>query len=337
MNVPQTLKWEDERLFLLDQRVLPHTVRYVEPDGIEGVFEAIRTLTVRGAPAIGVAAAYGLAVAMKPHRALEGDAFLLKLTALGDYLSTARPTAVNLAWSVRRMVTAASATPTFEALCVEAARIHAEDQAICRALGEHGVRLISEGAGVLTHCNAGALAVTAWGTATAPMYLAHQAGVRFRVFAGETRPLWQGARLTAWELERAGIDVTLICDSMAASLMAAREVDLVIVGADRVVRNGDVVNKIGTLNLAVLCQHFDIPFYVACPSPTFDAATPTGTDVAIEEREAAEVAGDHAATVAVRNPAFDVTPHALVTGYVTDRGLLGAPAELVALDSARPV
>jgi methylthioribose-1-phosphate isomerase len=178
---------------------------------------------------------------------------------------------------------------------------------------------------ILTHCNAGALAVSELGTATAPLYLAHAAGVPFRVFADETRPLLQGARLTAWELVQAGIDVTLICDNMAASFMAQGAIDLVLVGTDRVTRNGDVVNKIGTLNLAVLCRHFGVPFYVACPSSTYDPATPSGSDVPIEERDPAEVLGTAAARVPARNPAFDVTPAELVTGIITERGIARAP------------
>jgi methylthioribose-1-phosphate isomerase len=200
--------------------------------------------------------------------------------------------------------------------------IHEEDRAICRAIGAAGRHLINPGVRVLTHCNAGALAVSELGTATAPMYLSHQAGIAFKVYADETRPLLQGARLTAWELEAAGIDVTLICDNAAASLMAGGEIDMVLVGTDRVTRNGDVVNKIGTLNLAVLCKHFQIPFYVACPSSSFDAATATGAEVTIEHRAAQEVLGEHAARVKAHNPAFDVTPAELVTALITDRGLL---------------
>ena len=203
---------------------------------------------------------------------------------------------------------------------------------MCRAIGRAGLNLIKAGSGVLTHCNAGALAVSELGTATAPMYLAHEAGIRFRVYAGETRPLLQGSRLTAWELLQAGIDVTLICDSMVARVMAEGAIDLVLVGTDRVTRNGDVVNKIGTSGIAILARHFGIPFYVACPSSTFDPNTPTGATVVIEERDADEVRTvlGHPiapAGVKVRNPAFDVTPHELVSGFVTDAGLLMPPFE----------
>ena len=328
MKVPATLTWHDGVLRLLDQRALPHRIDYLEPRDAEDVFDAIRTLAVRGAPAIGVAAAYGLTVAMRPHQHLAGAEFMHRVRATGAYLKTARPTAVNLAWAVTRMVAAAGRQPDYAGLCREAEAIHAEDQAMCMAIGEAGLPLIEAGVRVLTHCNAGALAVSGCGTATAPLYVAHEAGVPFSVFAGETRPLWQGARLTAWELSEAGIDVTLICDNMAATLMSVGDVDLAIVGADRVTRNGDVVNKIGTLNVAVLCRHFGVPFYVACPSSTFDASTATGADVEIEERAANEVLADHAAEVPVRNPAFDVTPQTLVTGYVTDKGLLDSAADL---------
>jgi methylthioribose-1-phosphate isomerase len=229
---------------------------------------------------------------------------------------------VNLAWAVDRVAAAGRRQRCFEALGREAEAIHAEDAAICRAIGESGRELIVPGARVLTYCNAGALAVSTLGTATAPMYLRHAEGVPFEVFACETRPLLQGARLTAWELDRAGIRVTLICDNMAASLMAAGEIDLVLVGTDRVTRNGDVINKIGTLNLAVLADHFGVPFYVACPSSTFDPDTACGADVEIEQRDPEEVLAGRAARVPARNPAFDVTPAALVTGLVTDCGLL---------------
>ena len=212
----------------------------------------------------------------------------------------------------------------------EAQRIHAEDEALCEGIGRHGVALIRPGCGILTHCNAGALATTGLGTATAPMYLAHRRGTRFRVYADETRPLLQGARLTAFELQRAGIDVTLLTDSMAAATMQRGLIDLVIVGTDRVAANGDVANKIGTLGVAILAQYFGIPLYVACPSSTLDLATPTGAGIVIEERgddEVTHVGARRTAPegVAVRNPAFDVTPHTLVAGFITERGLVGPP------------
>jgi methylthioribose-1-phosphate isomerase len=332
----ESIRWDGVRLAVLDQRRLPEAVTYLDVHDLETLYAAIRDLAVRGAPAIGIAAAYGIAVALAAHQQLDRVGFLARLDAACERIATARPTAVNLAWAARRMRAAghASAESAGRALlaCLrrEAEAIHAEDRAICRAIGEAAVHLIVPGSGVLTHCNAGALAVSALGTATAPLYLAHARGTPFRVYVDETRPLLQGSRLTAWELERAGLDVTVICDNAAARLMSEGLVQLVIVGTDRVTANGDVVNKIGTLGLAILCRHFGIPFYVACPSSTFDAETLTGAEVVIEERDGDEVRtfrGTPAAParVKVRNPAFDVTPYTLVTAIVTDRGLVGPP------------
>ncbi len=313
MPVPKSVRWHDGRLWLLDQRALPDVVSEIELRDAGAVAVAIRDLVVRGAPAIGIAAAYGMALAWRGREALD---------AAAKTLLAARPTAVNLAWAVRRMQEAAANGGD---LVEEARTIHAEDAAMCRAIGRHGGHLIAPGANLLTHCNAGALAVSELGTATAPMYLAHERGVPFHVFVDETRPVLQGARLTAWELGAAGIDCTLICDGAAAHLMGQGQVDLVIVGTDRVTANGDVVNKIGTRALAIAAHWHEVPFYVACPTSTFDAATPTGADVAIEERGEEELTASipTPAEVRVRNPAFDVTPAELVTGYITDRGLFG--------------
>ena len=331
----KTLRWEDGQLYFLDQTRLPGEVVEERQETVEQVWEAIQLLKVRGAPAIGIAAAYGLLVALRPHRQAPLADYLAELARSAAYLDSSRPTAVNLGWALRRMTAfararapgAGSAARLHELLTEEAVRIHDEDRAICRAIGEHGVDLIAEGAGVLTHCNAGALATSELGTATAPMYLAHGRGVKFRVYADETRPLLQGARLTAWELSRAGIDVTLQCDGMAAHLMSKGLVQLCIVGCDRVAANGDTANKIGTLNVAILARHFGIPFYVACPSSTFDLATPDGDAIVIEERSADEVTSfglrrTGPEGVKVRNPAFDVTPHQLIAGFITDRGLI---------------
>jgi methylthioribose-1-phosphate isomerase len=329
VSAPRTIRWHDGRLYLLDQRRLPHEVHYLAIRSLEDAEQAIRTLAVRGAPAIGIAAAYALAVAMAadpPEHESAAD-FLRRLDRHATRLCRARPTAVNLAWAAGRLCRRARREPHVDALIDEAEAIHREDAETCRAIGRHGEPLIAPGSTVLTHCNAGSLAVSELGTATAPMYLRHRAGVAFRVLVDETRPLLQGARLTAWELSTAGIDVTLICDNAAATLMAAGEVDLVLVGTDRVTRNGDVVNKVGTLNLAVLCRHFDIPFYVACPASTYDRDTASGDLVQIEERAPEEVLGRAAAAVPVRNPAFDVTPAALVTGIITEHGIATAPLE----------
>ena len=320
MSSPSAILWEAGELRLLDQRQLPHRVEYLRIAGIPDAVEAIASLAVRGAPAIGIAAAYALAVAARRS----GDVDQV-LKDGGDALIAARPTAVNLRWAVQRLRRRGAAERSAAALADEAEAIHREDAAACRGIGEHGLGLIRPGSNLLTHCNAGALAVSELGTATAPMYLSHQAGVPFHVYVDETRPLFQGARLTAWELGAAGIDLTLICDNAAASLMAAGKIDLVIVGTDRIAKNGDVVNKIGTLNLAVLATHFGVPFYVACPFSTFDPDTETGAEVKIEERGEEEVRQDHAARVAAFNPAFDVTPAALVTAVITERGIARPP------------
>jgi len=335
-RLPPTVEWRDGELHLLDQTRLPHEVAMERQEDAEQVHESIRTLKVRGAPAIGVAAAYGLCVATKAYRKASAGPFVAEAERLAGLLASARPTAVNLGWALRRMlsraraITATSGAEIHDALVDEAKRIHTEDQALCRGIGAAGLPLIGDGATVLTHCNAGALATTGIGTATAPLYLAHERGVGFRVFADETRPLLQGARLTAWELSKAGVDVTLIADSMAASLMQAGEVDLVITGADRVAANGDVANKIGTLGVAVLANHFGVPFYTAVPSSTIDLDCPSGVDIPIEQRADDEVlgfAGIHTAPdgIGVRNPAFDVTPHALVVGLITESGIVRPP------------
>lgn len=330
MNVPASVVYESGVLRILDQRLLPGTVEYLVPSSIEDVWQAIQTLAVRGAPAIGIATAYGLAMAMGPWRAADKPAnakdFNAELATHAEYLRSARPTAVNLAWACERLQRHAhSGNHHAGALMAEAQAIHEEDRDICRRIGAHGEPLINDHSGLLTHCNAGALAVSEWGTATAPMYTAHNLGRPFKVFADETRPLYQGARLTAWELSQAGIDVELICDNSAATLMARGEIQLAIVGTDRVTANGDVVNKIGTLSVAIACNHFGIPFYVACPSSTFDANTASGADVPIEQRDGAEVLGSHAAAVTARNLAFDVTPAELVSGIITEHGIARAP------------
>ncbi len=332
-HLPPVIQWQNERLTLLDQTQLPHEVVLEEQQSVEQVWESIRQLKVRGAPAIGVAAAYGLCVAMQPFRSEPVERFLSALREKADYLDSSRPTAINLHWALQRMLAAAGSDSTeaiYQRLVSEAEAIDREDRELCHQIGVAGVELIQPGMGVLTHCNAGALATAGIGTATAPLYLAHQRGVKFQVYSGETRPLLQGARLTAWELQRAGLDVQLITDSMAAHIMAGGHIQMVIVGTDRVAANGDVANKIGTHGLAILAKHFGIPFYVACPYSTIDLNTATGAEIPIEEREPHEVkgfAGAQAAaeSIKVRNPAFDVTPHELVTGIITERGIVTPP------------
>jgi methylthioribose-1-phosphate isomerase len=275
---------------------------------------------------------------LKPFRSESLAEFRRAIEEQAGFLDSARPTAVNLGWALRRQqrmaadAQAEDSRSLYDLLVDEAIRIHHEDQALCRGIGEAGLALIKEGAGVLTHCNAGALATSGVGTATAPLYLALEKGIGFHVFADETRPLLQGARLTSWELMQSGADVTLITDSMAASMMQSGAIDLVITGTDRVAANGDVANKIGTLGVAILADHFGIPFYVAMPSSTIDLDCPTGADIPIEEREGDEVtsfSGVRTAAdgVKVRNPAFDVTPHALVAGLITERGIVRPPYE----------
>jgi methylthioribose-1-phosphate isomerase len=335
LSLPQALTWETGTLHLLDQTQLPLKTVIEKQETVEQVWDSIKQLKVRGAPAIGIAGAYGLLVAMQDKTDLAPGEFHSKLQHYADYLDSARPTAVNLHWALNRMVQKArsldlSVPDIYGQLETEAIAIHNEDRQLCRRIGEAGQPLIQANMGVLTHCNAGSLATAELGTATAPMYLAHQAGVSFKVYADETRPLLQGSRLTAWELQQAGIDVTVICDNMAAHLMAQGLIDLVIVGTDRVAANGDVANKIGTLGVAILAQYFQIPFYVACPYSTIDFNTPEGKAIVIEERGEAEVTHFGLRRTApeqiqFRNPAFDVTPHGLVAGLITERGIIQAP------------
>lgn len=334
----RSLRWENGDLLILDQTRLPAEIIETRMETSAQVWEAIKLLRVRGAPAIGIAGAYGLLVGLKPFRNHPLDEFLNKLAEQAVYLNSSRPTAVNLSWSLKRMRDFAarqfdkvgSSAQLYDLLVQEAIAIHQQDKAICQAIGANGLALIREGIGVLTHCNAGALATSELGTATAPLYLAHARGTQFRVYADETRPLLQGARLTAWELQRAGLDVTLICDNMAAFVMSKGLVDICIVGTDRVAANGDTANKIGTLGVAILARHYNIPFYVACPSSTIDLDTSNGNGIVIEERDANEVlfCGTHRTApegAKVRNPAFDVTPHELITGFITDRGIIQPP------------
>lgn len=335
-KLPRTLAWSggaDGVLRLLDQTLLPRQVETRACHTVEDVWKAIRELCVRGAPAIGVAAAYGVCLGTRPARHETRAEFLAKMRKVCAYLESARPTAVNLAWALRRMIkvadehTAVSTPELWDALLAEAHQMARQDEETCRRIGEVGAHLIREGGGVLTHCNAGALATVAYGTALSLMYVAHEQGRSFRVYADETRPLLQGARLTAFELSQAGIDVTVLCDGAAASLMGRGLIQLVVVGADRIVANGDTANKIGTLGLALAAKYHDIPFYVAAPRSTFDLSLPDGGAIPIEERPEAEVRGSFGVDVvapAARcyNPAFDVTPAELITGMVTEVRLL---------------
>lgn len=335
-NIPECILWKNNTLTLLDQTQLPEKVVYEEQSSIEQVWDSIQKLKVRGAPAIGVAAAYGLVVGLKDDVELSRDAFLKKLVEKADYLDSSRPTAVNLRWAMDRMVKLGKESQNpegkeiFEELVREACVIEAEDRELCRSIGEHGKSLIKEGMGVLTHCNAGSLATGGMGTALAPIYLAGESGINFKVYSDETRPLLQGSRLTCWELNQAGVDVTLQTDNMAAHMMQHGHIDLIIVGADRVAANGDAANKIGTLSVAIAANYFNIPFYVACPSSTIDLSTPTGKEIKIEQRQKDEVISWGGVPTApsdinVVNPAFDVTPNDLIAGIITEKGIIRNP------------
>lgn len=334
-DLPLTLQWigdEDGALRLLDQTRLPGEVVMIDCRDIETVWEAIRALRVRGAPAIGVAAAYGMYLGVRPARNASHAEFDRRLAETARHLCDARPTAVNLEWAVRRVGEAIgdSTTPPAERArrALEVAHeLAAEDADVCRRIGEVGAPLVPEGGGVLTHCNAGALATAGRGTALAVFYEAHRVGRRFRIYADETRPLLQGARLTAFELSAAGLDVTVLCDSMAGALLASGRVQAVFVGADRIAANGDTANKIGTYGLAVLAHYHKIPFHVAAPRSTFDLTSSTGAAIPIEERSDVEVrawAGRAQVPAKARcwNPAFDVTPARLVTSIITEVGLV---------------
>lgn len=337
MDIVQAVRWADDGVGvrIIDQRLLPE--RLIERDlrTLDDVTEAIRTLAVRGAPAIGIAGAMGLVAALTPNATEPRDALLLRARKLASTIGATRPTAVNLSWAMRRMLECAErsvgdAHAMLDAMSADATSILEEDRAMCRRIGEHGVALLTDGARVLTHCNAGALATGGIGTALAPIYVAAERGMHVEVFVDESRPLLQGSRLTAWELQRAGVRVTILTDGMAAALMRERGVDLCIVGADRIAANGDVANKIGTYGLAIVAEHHDVPFVVAAPTSTLDPETPTGNDIVIEQRspeEVVQLAGSRTAPdgVCVYNPAFDVTPASLVSAIITDRAVHRPP------------
>ena len=339
---PVAVAWSPDgrAVRIIDQRRLPEACIERDLRTVDDVCDAIATLAVRGAPAIGVAGAMGLAVAMDAHTAMSTADFTARLQADADRIRRTRPTAVNLAWAVDRLLRAATRADGNAAMVAtlrsEAEAILVEDRAMCRRIGEHALPLIPAGARVLTHCNAGALATAGIGTALAPLYLCAELGRRIEVFVGETRPLLQGSRLTAWELARAGIPVTVLTDGMAAALMRAGGIDCCIVGADRIAANGDVANKIGTYSVAVAARHHDIPMYVAAPTSTFDPRMPTGEDITIEQRGPDEVTRGPLGVTApaaarVYNPAFDVTPAALVTAIISDRAVHRAPYDFSAM------
>ncbi|MCC9603579.1 S-methyl-5-thioribose-1-phosphate isomerase [Stieleria sp. JC731] len=331
MHAPETLRFTSNQLELIDQTKLPMQLTHLVCETVEQTHHAIRRLVVRGAPAIGIAAAYGVCLAKSETEGQPASkADYLKAI---EYLATSRPTAVNLFWALDRMkaVVEATSEPDLHAtLIAEARKIHEEDRHMCRSIGRNGAALLAEVDSVLTHCNAGGLATSTWGTALAPIYHLHQSGKAIKVYADETRPLLQGGRLTAWELSQAGVDVTVITDSMAGALMRQGLINAVIVGADRITSAGDVANKIGTYSVAVLAKHHGIPFYVAAPSNTFDMDLVSGDDIPIEQRDRDEVACPHGTRIVpddakVLNPAFDVTPAELVTAIITEIGVIESP------------
>jgi methylthioribose-1-phosphate isomerase len=327
-----TLKTENKKLIVLDQTLLPEKEVYISYTDYRDIISAIKRLEVRGAPAIGIAAAYALALAAEAEADITLDQLRRLMDDIGREIAAARPTAVNLSWAVNRTLAAGekyrgeSAKEYRAVLWAEADAIMNEDIAMCDAIGRHGAALLEDKCTVLTHCNAGALATGGLGTALAVIYKAVESGKKIKVFADETRPLLQGARLTCWELMQSGVDVTLITDNMAGYVMSQGKIDIVITGADRITRNGDAANKIGTYAVAVLAKEHNIPFYVAAPESSFDRTIESGDDIVIEERDPCEVtcgfgkqtAPDH---VKVFNPAFDVTPRRLITGYITDKGV----------------
>ncbi len=344
MIVP--VKYEMDRLLILDQTLLPGEERYIEMRTKEDVWEAIKKLRVRGAPAIGVAAAYGLYIAVRDLKADNFTDFATQFHSIKEYIATSRPTAVNLFWALERMERRLLAmedglcfAPSWnqelehikEELLKEAEAIRREDEESCLSMGRHGLSLLKRGMGILTHCNAGTLATAKYGTCLAPIYLGQEQGYGFKVFADETRPLLQGARLTAWELSKEGVDVTLICDNMAATVMKQGKIDAVVVGCDRMAANGDGANKIGTSGVAVLAKEFGIPFYMFVPTSTIDLDTPTGSQIQIEERPGEEICemwyekNMAPAGIKTYNPAFDVTDHKYITAVVTEKGIVYPP------------
>lgn len=333
MTQISSVTYENGILTILDQTKLPSVTEFLEITNIEDAWDAIKKLKVRGAPAIGISAAYGLLLGIQEASDESFDAFYSHFQTKSKYLAESRPTAVNLFWALNRMDQCANEhkdKPVSEIKALlekEAHLIRQEDEEVCRAIGEHALSLLSNGMGVLTHCNAGGIATAKYGTALAPLYLAKEKGWDIKVFADETRPLLQGARLTTWELMQAGIDVTLISDSMAAMVMQKGWVQAVIVGCDRVAANGDVANKIGTYGVALLAKAHNIPFYVAAPLSTIDLETKTGNEIPIEERENEEITeafGKRTAPEGVKvfNPAFDVTPNEFITAIITEKGII---------------
>jgi len=337
MPVP-TISYEKGKVHIIDQTQLPLRKKTITLHTKEEMWDAIKQLKVRGAPAIGIAAAFGIFLGIKDYQGDDREGFLKSLEQVCDYIGSSRPTAVNLFWAIDRIKNLVRQGPKKpvhklkDLILQEAVQMIEEDNRICRAIGEEGVALIRDGHRLLTHCNAGGLATAMYGTALSPMFRAKEMGMGIHVFVDETRPLLQGARITAWELMEAGIPTTLITDNMAAFTMSQGKIDLVIVGADRIAKNGDTANKIGTLGVAILAAEFGVPFYIAAPLSTIDVMTCSGADIPIEEREPEEVImgfGKQTAPsdVGVYNPAFDVTPARYIRGIITEKGIVSAPYE----------
>lgn len=338
----ETVDYDEKNnaLVIIDQTKLPNDITLLSLTTAQEIWDAIYLLKVRGAPAIGVAAAIGLAVLARKISTTDKSSFLEKLETQKNFLNSARPTAVNLSWALERMMTVCqkhrndSIEHLKDKLLEEAILMKKEDISVCRKIGEYGLSLLKPGDGILTHCNAGQLATCKYGTATAPIYLGHEKNYHLRVYADETRPLLQGARLTAFELYSAGIDVTLLCDNMSASLMQQGLIQAVFVGCDRVAANGDTANKVGTSVVATVANYYHVPFYVCAPTSTIDFNTPTGKEIVIEQRAPEEVSEMWyqepmtAKGVKIYNPAFDVTDHSLITGFITERGIVTSPKEL---------
>lgn len=331
MKVPTSIEWRDGQLTILNQQKLPHHIEYLKLETIEDVFDAIVTLKVRGAPAIGITAAYGLAIAAQKYATDELNEFRQLLDGDFRYLAGSRPTAVNLFWALERIVSVAdeakSVNEVKTIVLEEAIKIHVEDEETCRQIGEHALSVLKGVTNVMTICNAGSIATAKYGTALAPFHLGIERDRKFHVFACETRPVFQGARLTVWELQQSGVDVTLITDSMAAHTIHSKGIEAIIVGADRIAANGDTANKIGTFGLAILAKNFNIPFYVAAPASTFDLSISSGKEIPIEERKAEEITHISGIQVApnntnVFNPAFDVTSSEYITAIITEKGII---------------
>jgi methylthioribose-1-phosphate isomerase len=342
----RSIEFRDDALWIVDQTLLPGAYRQIPITSVDALWEAIRSLRVRGAPAIGVAASFGAWLALRDVVGLTAGGAWPRVLEAHDRLRTSRPTAVNLFWALERVehtLRESMHLPAieFRDLALQTAReILAEDERVCERIGEVGAALLRDGMTVMTHCNAGALATVRYGTALAPIYVASARGMHLDVIADETRPLLQGSRLTAWELAQAGISTTIICDGAAAAVMRTRQIDAVMVGADRIAANGDVANKIGTYGLALAARAHGIPMYVAAPLSTVDLATASGEDIVIEERDADEILAPFGTAVAppavgVFNPAFDVTPASLITALITERGLVQPLNEKTLVEHAR--